>query len=331
MDKFNSVKFVAEICKSRKIAISRLEKDCGFSNGYIKSVLEKGTFPSDRLQIIADYLNVPIKYLLTGKDEGDVPKPFDSKEQEMIKYFQDLSDTQKDIILSTMEQFSIQKKAIDFAKNHEDYSEKDFALPEKNKADKYYNTLYKYTKPFPTLPVMFKDEYFKTIDMLNDICDIPYGINEKIDFLKDNLKKIIKLLSHAIVYGDSIVNTNGEYEYSFIDSKEKLSSLSKKVESENNVPDNKENASLENFEQELLECLEYIDSKIDHNSNNNSVLLSKKQYKKSLDLINQARKYKKGENKLIDLIDQKYYYILDGFEMFVSYESNFFDDETNQN
>lgn len=47
-----SVEIVKNICKSRKIPIYRLEKDLGYSNGYI-SQLRKGVFPSDRLTEIA--------------------------------------------------------------------------------------------------------------------------------------------------------------------------------------------------------------------------------------------------------------------------------------
>lgn len=64
----DSVELVKQICKDRKIPISRLEKDCGFANGYIRK-LKEGKFPSDRLLIIANYLNLSTEYLLTGNDE----------------------------------------------------------------------------------------------------------------------------------------------------------------------------------------------------------------------------------------------------------------------
>lgn len=63
----DSVKKVKEICKERKIPISKLEKDLGFSNGYI-SQLKKGVFPSDRLKLIAKYLGLPISYFLNGNE-----------------------------------------------------------------------------------------------------------------------------------------------------------------------------------------------------------------------------------------------------------------------
>lgn len=59
----NTVEKIKLICSQRKIAISRLERECGFANGYIRS-LRSGVIPSDRLQIVADYLDVPVTYLL---------------------------------------------------------------------------------------------------------------------------------------------------------------------------------------------------------------------------------------------------------------------------
>ena len=63
----NSVERVKAICKERKIAISTLEKACGFANGYIGQ-LKKGTFPAERLNKIANYLGVDTQVLLFGED-----------------------------------------------------------------------------------------------------------------------------------------------------------------------------------------------------------------------------------------------------------------------
>lgn len=63
----NSVERVRAICKERRIAISKLEKDLGFANGYIGQ-LRKGVFPADRLSAIANYLSVSPEYLMSGED-----------------------------------------------------------------------------------------------------------------------------------------------------------------------------------------------------------------------------------------------------------------------
>lgn len=66
---FNSVQYVREVCRKRKIPISQLEKDCGFSNGYLNP--KKMTkIPYDRAQVIAKYLGVPVDVILTGEEDG---------------------------------------------------------------------------------------------------------------------------------------------------------------------------------------------------------------------------------------------------------------------
>ena len=65
----NSVERVKAICKERKIPISKLEKDLGFSNAYIAQ-LRKGIFPADRLLLISQYLGVTTEYLLTGEEKA---------------------------------------------------------------------------------------------------------------------------------------------------------------------------------------------------------------------------------------------------------------------
>lgn len=59
----NTVERIKAICKERGIPIARLERECGFANGYI-SQLRKGTVPDNRLIIIANYLGVTVDYLL---------------------------------------------------------------------------------------------------------------------------------------------------------------------------------------------------------------------------------------------------------------------------
>lgn len=81
----NSVDRVKKICKDRKIPISKLERELGFSNGYI-SQLRKGVFPTDRLVLIADYLQVSADFLMTGvdsdglteKDNRDIAKDMEN-------------------------------------------------------------------------------------------------------------------------------------------------------------------------------------------------------------------------------------------------------------
>ena len=66
----NAVQRVKDICRRKKIPIYRLEKDLGFGNGYIGQ-LRKGTLPNDRLVQIANYLMVPVEYLMEGNVIGE--------------------------------------------------------------------------------------------------------------------------------------------------------------------------------------------------------------------------------------------------------------------
>ena len=77
----NTVDFVKALLKERHIPLSRIERDLGFANGYIGQ-LKKGTFPSDRLFMIAEYLGVSPKYLEScgGAIEKTDPAPVLSDE-----------------------------------------------------------------------------------------------------------------------------------------------------------------------------------------------------------------------------------------------------------
>lgn len=99
----NSVERVKSICKDRKIAISKLERELGFSNGYIAQ-LRKGTFPANRLADIATYLSVSTEYLLTGEENKKAPT--DSGERDILDEvdfafygaFKELSEADKDTV-----------------------------------------------------------------------------------------------------------------------------------------------------------------------------------------------------------------------------------------
>lgn len=69
---FNSVQYVRDICKERNIAISQLEKECGFSNGYLNP--KKMTKISyDRAILIAEYLGIPVSDILDGPENKKAP------------------------------------------------------------------------------------------------------------------------------------------------------------------------------------------------------------------------------------------------------------------
>lgn len=61
------VERVRTLCKERGIAISKMEKDLGYGNGYFNPKKLKA-IPSGRLQEIAEYLNVSVNELLGEND-----------------------------------------------------------------------------------------------------------------------------------------------------------------------------------------------------------------------------------------------------------------------
>lgn len=70
----NSVERIKCLCKERKISIAKLERDCGFANGYIGQ-LRKGMLPADRLKTVSEYLNVSINELLGEEQKESAAVP----------------------------------------------------------------------------------------------------------------------------------------------------------------------------------------------------------------------------------------------------------------
>lgn len=104
----NTVDRIIDICHERNIPISRLERACDFSNGYIRR-LTKGTMPADKLDKVAKYLGVSVTYLMTGNegyyldpdaaemaqamfDDPDMRILFDAKREMSPKKFRKIID-----------------------------------------------------------------------------------------------------------------------------------------------------------------------------------------------------------------------------------------------
>lgn len=69
---FNGVEYVRKLCKDKKIPISTLEKECGFSNGYLNPK-KMSKVPYDRAILISKYLNVDINDILNGPGSNTLP------------------------------------------------------------------------------------------------------------------------------------------------------------------------------------------------------------------------------------------------------------------
>lgn len=98
------------------IAASPLERDLGYSNGYIGQ-LRKGVFPTDRLVQIAEYLSVPVESLLDTKkaptDAGERSITMDDFTYAMQNETKDLTDLDKQILLSMAKQLNDARKNKD--------------------------------------------------------------------------------------------------------------------------------------------------------------------------------------------------------------------------
>ena len=100
----NTVDFLKQVLKERRIPLSRIERDLGFANGYIGQ-LKKGTFPYDRLVMIAEYLNVSPDYLATcgaAPSEPPVNPVLTPYETQLLSGFRKLNEEGQQIALHTV-------------------------------------------------------------------------------------------------------------------------------------------------------------------------------------------------------------------------------------
>lgn len=66
-----AVERVIKLCEERGVAFHKLEKDLGFSNGYIRG-LRRGIIPHERARQIANYFGVSVEYIQTGESSERV-------------------------------------------------------------------------------------------------------------------------------------------------------------------------------------------------------------------------------------------------------------------
>lgn len=64
MDVYNRI---MNLCDTRNVTVKAVETACGLSNGSIGKLRNGGKMSADRMLAIAEYFNVTVEYLLTGK------------------------------------------------------------------------------------------------------------------------------------------------------------------------------------------------------------------------------------------------------------------------
>lgn len=65
-----SVEYVRMLCKEKNISIAKLERDLGFSNGYLNPK-KMSSIPFARAEMIADYLGVNVSLILNAGEQKD--------------------------------------------------------------------------------------------------------------------------------------------------------------------------------------------------------------------------------------------------------------------
>ena len=87
---------IKELCKEHGIKVSHLEKELGFSNGYISSLRDK--MPSDRAVMVAEYFNLPSDYFFKPTKKGSAMQ--NPLIEQIISKASTLSDKELEELLS---------------------------------------------------------------------------------------------------------------------------------------------------------------------------------------------------------------------------------------
>lgn len=74
---------IKDLCKKKNVKISHLEKDLGFSNGYIRKLTD--AIPTDRAVMIAEYLGLPSDYFMPEEIKKSPVKQDPLVDEIMIK------------------------------------------------------------------------------------------------------------------------------------------------------------------------------------------------------------------------------------------------------
>lgn len=97
---------IKALCKSKGVSMNKLEQDLNFGTGYI-SKLGKSTPNAKKIQVIADYFNVSVDYLMTGIENSQAPSPsMSGKYIELITLYEKLTDEQKDHVFNMIKLFA---------------------------------------------------------------------------------------------------------------------------------------------------------------------------------------------------------------------------------
>lgn len=92
---------IVKLCQENNIKVKQMLLECDLSKNTVDN-MKRGSMPSvDKIMIIADYFNMSMDYLLTGKEKSSVQKLTET-EQECLEKFNALTEIDKGKILERM-------------------------------------------------------------------------------------------------------------------------------------------------------------------------------------------------------------------------------------
>ena len=94
-----------KLCKAKNIKPATVSKETGISTATLSNWKKDNYTPKqDKLSIIADYFNVSVDYLMTGK-EPEISDDMVLEEIELLDMYRKLTDEQKENINNIMKLF----------------------------------------------------------------------------------------------------------------------------------------------------------------------------------------------------------------------------------
>lgn len=87
---------IKKICNEKKMSVTKMEKDLGFSNGYVGKLKDK--IPTDKAIKIAKYLSLPSDYFLPEEIKKSPAQQNPLLEEIMIKASTMTDSEQKELL-----------------------------------------------------------------------------------------------------------------------------------------------------------------------------------------------------------------------------------------
>ncbi len=103
---------IKQLCKSKNITVKFLLEQCNINKGFMYELEKRGKVPSiDKLELIADYLNVSVDYLLgrTDIENSNIATPnsptvptleLNENESELLRIYRSLSVRSKNELMT---------------------------------------------------------------------------------------------------------------------------------------------------------------------------------------------------------------------------------------